>query len=307
MKTLVVVNPYASSGKAVRHYQGLTSELREAFGEYELIVSRTIDEVHQAVARVAEGGPWRVVVVGGDGTNHVVINALASYPNADVVFGGLPVGTGQDWARTLDVPGSLKERVRWLAEAHPIPCDLGRLSYTEKGQARERFFLNIASAGISGDVDERVNAARVKRPWTFLLATIGTLLWYQPEVMQIVVDGQTLYNGTCYILAVANGRYFGHGMMVAPHAEIDDGLFDIVIVEGMSRVEALQALPTIFSGEHIKRPDVHIGRGRRVEVHLPPEASPIIGLDMDGEYARGQDLTFEVLPGALKLLAHPTD
>jgi diacylglycerol kinase (ATP) len=305
MKTLVIVNPRASAGKAVRHYRELAPELGKAFGECEVVLTQTIEEVHRAVERVAMGGPWRVLAVGGDGTNHVVINALAQHLDADVVFGSLPVGTGQDWARTLTIPGDPAESARWLAEADPIRCDLGRLSYSEGGKPRERFFLNVASTGISSDIVMRVNAALLKGPWTFLLSTISTLLWYRPMPMRIVTDGQEVYEGDSYILAVATGRYFGHGMMVAPDAAIDDGLFDIIVVEGMSRIQALGALPTIFTGEHIKRPDVHVWRGRRVELHLPPEAPSTIDLEMDGEEACGQNLVFEALPGALRLLAHP--
>lgn len=305
MRTLVIVNPRAGGGRAVRRYNELASELKETFGECEAVFTQTIDEVHQAVARVAEGGSWRVLAVGGDGTNHVVVNALAPHRNADVVFGSLPIGTGQDWARTLGMPGESAESVRWLAEAQPIRCDLGRLTYVEEGKSHERFFLNVASTGISSEIVWRVNAARFKGPWTFLLSTISTLLWYRPMPMRIVVDGGVLYEGDCYILAVATGRYFGHGMMVAPDAEIDDGLFDIIIVEDMPRIQALGALPSIFTGKHIARPDVHVGRGRRVELHFPPKTPPILGLEMDGEEACGQNLVFEALPGALRLLAHP--
>jgi diacylglycerol kinase family enzyme len=181
---------------------------------------------------------------------------------------------------------------------------LGRLTFVEDGETRERYFLNIASTGISSEIVWRVNAARPKGPWTFLLSTVSTLLWYRPTPMRIVADGQEFYEGDSYILAVATGRYFGHGMMVAPDARIDDGVFDIIIVEGMPRIQALGALPSVFTGEHIARSDVHVGHGRRVEVHLPSETPSVIGLEMDGEEARGQNLVFEVLPGALNLLAH---
>jgi diacylglycerol kinase family enzyme len=93
-------------------------------------------------------------------------------------------------------------------------------------------------------------------------------------------------------------------MMIAPDAEIDDGLFDIIVVEGMPRVRALGALPSIFTGEHIKRSDVHVWRGRRVEVHLSPEASPAVGIELDGEETGGRNLVFEALPRALRVLAH---
>jgi diacylglycerol kinase (ATP) len=305
MKTLVIVNPRASAGKAVRHYRELAPELGRVFGECEAVFTQTIGEVHQAIDRVVEeGSPWRVLAVGGDGTNHVVVNALARHREADVIFGTLPVGTGQDWARTLGVPGAPVESVRWLARAQPIRCDLGRLRCIEVGEERERFFLNVASTGISSDIVMRVNAARLKGPWTFLLSTVGTLMWYRPTPMRIVADGQELYEGDSYILAVATGRYFGHGMMIAPDAEIDDGLFDIILVEGMPRIQALGALPSIFTGEHIKRSDVHVWRGRHVEVHLPPDTAPAVGMELDGEEARGQNLVFETLPGALRLLAH---
>src|SRR5699024_3582932 len=119
----------------------------------------------------------------------------------------------------------------------PTPTDIGLLTF----DGQREHFLNIASVGAGGEVATRVNRVRRRRPWTFLLSTVQTLLQHTPQRMQVMLDGVPWYDGRSYIVAVANGSTFGHGMKIAPQAEVRDGLFDVVLVEGVSRVKVLSA------------------------------------------------------------------
>jgi len=268
-------------------------------------VTQKPDEVAVHLDAAAKANIDRLVVIGGDGTNHVVLNALAKRPELQVTFGSIPVGTGHDFSRLLGVPSDPENAVDWLAKAKPKPCDLGRIEYLDMksgGKPSKRIFHNIASAGVSGEVDSRVNRARHRTSLTFLRATISTLLKYRPQRISVICDGKEFYSGASYLLAVANGQFFGRGMWIAPNALIDDGLFDVVLVEGMPRWRILLALGTVFSGKHIKRSDVHCTRAASVEVHS--EDKPL-GLDLDGEESLGQDLRFTVLPAAVNVLRAP--
>jgi diacylglycerol kinase family enzyme len=172
----------------------------------------------------------------------------------------------------------------------------------QEGKKASRTFLNIASAGVSGEVDARVNRSRRRTSLTFLRATIATLFQYRPQRITVNCDGKTFYSGSSYLVAVANGRCFGRGMWVAPQALINDGKFDVVLVEGMPRLRILAALRTVFNGQHLKRDDVHHLRASEVDVHS--ESGPL-SIDLDGEEAQGQDLHFTVQPGAIKVLVDP--
>jgi diacylglycerol kinase (ATP) len=305
---LIIVNPNAAGGKAERLFESIKDRLREALGELIVAVSRRPEDLAGHIDAAAAAGAERLIAVGGDGTNHAVVNALLNRPDAAAVplaFGSLPVGTGSDWARALGVPADLEVAVDWLARAQPTACDLGKVEYSDprqEGRRASRIFLNIASAGVSGEVDARVNRARRRTAATFLRATVATLLKYRPQPVVVDCDGDRFYEGSSYLLAVANGRFFGRGMWIAPHALINDRLFDVVLVEGMPRLRILLALQTVFSGRHLDRKDVHSTRAGSVQVHS--EKGPL-SLDLDGEEACGQDVQFTVLPQALRILLHP--
>ena len=301
-QTLIIVNPHAAGERAQEIFQKIKQKLKKAFGGLMIAITQKPDEVEQHLDAAAKAGIKRLIVIGGDGTNHAVLNALAKRPELKMTFGNIPVGTGRDFSRLLGAPSDPEQAVDWLANARPLLCDLGKVEYYDMksgGKPSLRIFHNIASAGIGGEVDSRVNRAKRRSSLIFLKATITTLLKYRPQRISVRCDGKDFYWGKSYLLAVANGQFFGRGMWIAPQAAIDDGLFDVVLVEGMPRRRILLALGTVFSGKHINRDDVHYGRAAKVEVHS--EEGPL-GLDLDGEEGLGQDLRFTILPSAVNIL-----
>ncbi len=305
MRTLILINPNAAGGRAGAAFKKVENRLVEVLGEFVVAVTQNPKDVVKHLDTVAAADISRLIAIGGDGTNHAVINALAKRPDLDLTFGSLPVGTGRDWARSLGIPSDPEAAVEWLARGQAVPCDFGKVEYidTRKGdQKASRTFLNIASAGVSGEVDARVNRSRHRTSLTFLGATVATLFQYKPQRITVNCDGKTFYSGSSYLVAVANGRCFGRGMWIAPQALINDGQFDVVLVEGMPRLRILAALRTVFSGQHLKRDDVH--HLRASEVHVHSEEGPL-NIDLDGEEDQGQDLRFTIQSRAIKVLVDP--
>ena len=301
MSTLIILNPHAGAGRAGKLWSQIEPLLWQELGSLVIAVTQHPEEVAQHLERARDSGLHRVIAIGGDGTNNALINELIRlnqrYPAEPLMtFGSIPVGTGQDWARTIGLPLKPREAVDWIKSAHPAPLDAGRL--TMAGQD-PRHFLNIASAGIGGLIAERVNRQTRRYPWSFHLTTLQGLLAFHPPQVKVKLDGKPWYEGTSFAVVVANGQSFGHGMRVAPHAVVDDGLFDVVLIEGMPRLEAAMALNTIYSGAHLKRSDVHSARAQTVEVE--GITGPLM-LELDGETAQGNQLRFEVLKGALSTL-----
>jgi YegS/Rv2252/BmrU family lipid kinase len=248
----------------------------------------------------------RLITLGGDGTNHFVLNALAERPQMKVAFGSIPLGTGHDWSRSLGMPEDPVKAVDWLAQARPVPCDLGKVEYLNMqtgAKPSTHIFLNIGSAGVSGEVDQRVNRTRRRSSLTFLWATIATLMKYRPQHVRAFCDGREFYSGSCALVVVANGQYFGHGMWIAPKALMNDGLFDVVLVEGISRPRILLAFRQVYRGTHLARKDVRYTRA--ASVRISSEDGPL-KLDFDGEGASGQDLHFSVMPKAVHVLLNPS-
>lgn len=299
-KTLIILNPHAGSGRAGKLWTEVEPLLWDLLGELVVAITQHPEEVALHLDKAYASGLTRVISIGGDGTNHALVNALADlnarHPDdPPMIYGNLPIGSGRDWARHQQIPLDIHQAARWIAEAKPQPTDIGLLTFNQK---REHF-LNIASAGLSGEVDRRVNSQPVRRPWTFLQATISSILQHQPQPMQVTLDGEEWYEGDAYLVAVANGSTFGHGMKIAPHAQTDDGLFDVVLVKGVSRPRILSALYRVYDGSHLTHPAVIYRRAQ--DVRILGLRAPL-SLDLDGEHASGSEMRFSIRPGLLRLL-----
>lgn len=298
-KTLIILNPHAGSGRAGRVWKELEPLLWELLGELVVAITQHTEEVASHLDKAYASGLTRVIAIGGDGTNHALVNALAELNarNPDgppMIYGNLPIGSGRDWARFKKVPLDIHMAAHWIANAQPHPTDVGVVSFGGK----QEYFLNIASAGLSGEVDRRVNAIKTRRPWTFLTSTVATILSYKPPPMQITLDGQPWYEGSTYVVAIANGSTFGHGMRIAPDAKTDDGLLDVVLVKGVSRPRILSALYKVYNGSHLTDSAVIHARAKMVQIQ-----GGMIPLDLDGEHASGQDMTFTLRSGLLHMLS----
>lgn len=298
-KTLIILNPHAGSGRAGRVWTELEPLLWKNLGELVVAITQRVEEVAQHLDKAYASGLTRVISIGGDGTNHALVNALADLNarNPDgpqMVYGNLPIGSGRDWARFKGIPFDIKQAAHWIAEAKPQATDIGLLTF----DGQREHFLNIASAGLSGEVDRRVNSIKTRHPWTFLQATVAGIMQHKPQPMQVALDGQIWYDGPAYLVAVANGTTFGHGMKIAPKAQTDDGLFDVILVKGAPRTTILSALLSVYYGGHLTHPCVRFSKAK--EVRLQGEA---VALDLDGEHATGHDMTFKLQPGLLQILS----
>lgn len=299
-KTLIVLNPHAGSGRAGKLWTQIEPLLWRELGELVVAVTQHPSELMPHLDKARASGLTTVIAIGGDGTNHTLVNELVKLNKAHpgeplMVFGSIPVGTGRDWARTFGIPMDPLKAVQWIKKATPTPVDIGQITT----EAIDFHFLNIASTGISGEIARRVNVLTRRWPWTFYQKTVEALLWYRPPHMRIRLDGEVWYDDKAWVVTVANGRNFGHGMLIAPEAQASDGLFDVVLIENMSRLEAIRALSTVYTGQHINRPDVHVKRARLVEVESAGGRLPI---ELDGEQSSGNHIRFEVLPGMLPML-----
>jgi YegS/Rv2252/BmrU family lipid kinase len=305
-KILIILNPHAGGGRAGRVWQELEPLLWQQLGELVIVVTQKPDEVALHLGKAHTNGIQRVIAIGGDGTNHALINGVIAlneqHPDTPpMIYGNIPVGTGRDWARGLNIPtGDVKAMASWIAQAQPRPTDIGMLTYN--GDSKREYFLNIASAGIGGDVSERVNRVTERKSWTFLRATLETLLTYSPQPIRVWLDGQEWYEGGAYIAAVANGSTFGHGMKIAPNAEIRDGLFEVILVKAISKLAIFTALKRVYDATHLTHPAVMSAQAREVKIERIGAPDPI-NLELDGEYNQGRDLRFTMRPGLLQILS----
>jgi len=300
-RTLVIANPASAAGRTRQALPRLEPKLRAAIGAYELVWTKGPRDAERLAREAVRAGVDRLVVAGGDGTAAEVVSGLMGASlGAYVEIAFLPLGTGADFHRTLDIPREPDEAIAALAPGKGRRIDVGCVRYVEEdGSERTSHFLNVASAGLSGVVTRRVRGSKaLGARLAFLFGTLAGLATFRPSSMRLRVDGAEVFEGGVALAAVANGRYFGGGMHVAPEARPDDGLLDLVVVPALPKHVLVTRLPRLYRGTHLAVPGVALFRGRRVE--LEPLGEPALG-EVDGEPIARLPMTVEVRPGALQV------
>lgn len=233
-----------------------------------------------------------LVVVGGDGTVNEVVNALAG-TGAEVAV--LPSGTGQDFGRTHGIPTSFDDAVQVVLDGSTRTIDLGRVDC----DGSSRFFANVGSVGMSGAVAHRANSMSKRlggRVIFFYALTREFLAWRNTEVIVRLADGVE-WKGPMHDVIVANGRWHGGGMQLAPEAAWDDGLFDVVLIGDITKLDFATTAPKLYSGRYLEHPKVEPLRSAAVEV----EAAQPLPIEVDGEPIGSTPARFEVVPGAIRV------
>jgi YegS/Rv2252/BmrU family lipid kinase len=306
----VILNPAAGGGRMHAHWPRLARAIEDRLGAFELTRTTREGEASGLARKLAERGARLVIAVGGDGTAGEVADGLIEAREAGAdspELAILPYGTGADFARNLDLGANAFDAVEKLASGTTRSIDAGRVSYvSDAGEARRRCFLNIASLGLSGPTDRAVNALKRRggrqSKFVYLYQSLKELLRYRLKDVRIVLDGESAIEAKIAVVAVANGRFFGGGMMIAPDAELDDGLFDVVVFRGTSKLKMIADMNLVYSGAHKRHKLVTIKRARSVVVEpLGGDAHDPVLLDIDGESPGRIPARFDILPAALRL------
>jgi len=227
-----------------------------------------------------------------------VVNGLAGTERAELAI--VPRGTGGDFVRTFGIPSKLDDAVRVALGGRTRTIDLGRGIYTtEDGGEEQSYFANIASAGMSGAVAKRTNEstrAPLGGKAAYLWSTVAVFARWKNAELHVDVDGEKR-SGPMFDVIVANGRYLAGGMKIAPDAEPDDGLFDVLLIGDVSKLDLATTMPKIYRGTHLPHPKAELLRGARVTV----EAARPLPVELDGEQPGTTPVRFDVVPKALRL------
>ena len=245
-----------------------------------------VDEARKA----AEAGEIPVVM-SGDGLVGQVGGILAE---TDATMGIIPGGRGNDFARVLGIPADPAGAVAVLADGNTKQIDVGVVN--------GRRFLCVASCGFDSDANRIANEARlVKGNLVYAYAAIRALIAWRPAKFTVVLDETKTIEFEGYSVAAGNSRAFGGGMFIAPHAELDDGMLDVVTVSDVSKFRYLKGLPMAFKGNHLENEEVTERRAATVEI----SADRDFAVYADGEHLTDLPATLGVLPSALRVVAPP--
>ncbi len=240
---------------------------------------------HLAKISVEKGAEY-LIAVGGDGTLNEVINGTMHCEEplrAKVKIGLLPSGTGNDFARTIGMKKSLKQLIDLILNDQIKPIDVGQISYISlDGLLKSRYFNNIADIGIGGEVVAAVNRSkkRLGATLTFFVYSAISFLTYRHRHVR-VQSQQVTWEGQVVSLSIANGKYFGSGLCIAPDAEVDDGFFSLVIVGNVSLFDFIRYMPCLRRGEHIVHKEVSYHKIETCQFDSLDKDCPI---DLDGEF-----------------------
>lgn len=303
MKTLFIVNPKSGRGKPAKRWPQISAIFRAANWEFEHVFTQQRGEAAEITRQAAQAGCELIVPVGGDGTIHEVVNGLflnGKPVNLQTALGLIPSGTGNDLVRVLGLPRETLAAARHLsASKQSRLIDLGEATVTRDGKTERHLFTNDADLGFAAKVVERLERggkfSRGTAP--YFIALLRTALEHHNQPMQLRLDASVLEEKLTTVL-ICNGQSTGGGMMVAPHAIVDDGLFDVVIVHALSRGEIFWHAPKIYGGTHLKMPQVSVPRARAISI-TSPERVPIV---TDGELVGETPASFRVLPAALRVM-----
>lgn len=307
VRCTVIVNPQAGSGQAGRLETQIRRELEAAGITYVWAPTRGPRDASELSRRARLEQVDVIVVVGGDGTvNEVVHGFLDSDGRAcpGPALCLIPAGTGGDFRKTFDWDNSVSSGVERLRRNRKRPLDLGLVELTRlDGSLERRAFANILSFGVGGLTDQLVNAGPkwIGGKAAFFWGALRATLAYRPTPVELRVDDEEWLAGAILNVAIANGRYFGGGMHVAPAADPSDGVFDLVAITDRTKFEGIALAPRLYQGTHMGQPGVVHGRGRRIEARATRPSAEVL-IDLDGEMPGKLPLTVEIAPNALSIL-----
>lgn len=289
---VVILNPTAGRYFARRHQETLQQILEQVCSRagcsWRVEWTNAPGHAIQLARRAAETGAQIVVAAGGDGTCNEVANGLLG---TSARMGVIPLGTGNDFARHVGIPGDLRQAVETLVR--------GRAKRIDLGMVNGRYFVNIAGCGLDAAVAQRVNQGfrYLRGTAAYVAALLQTLYTFRPTQMRVTVDGQR-WEERAFLCTVANTDSYGGGMRIAPDASVEDGLLDVCVAGAVSKLELLWVFPRVYRGAHVTHPRFYLWKGRYVQV----ETDPPVPVLVDGDVLGSTPAVFTVHAQALEVV-----
>lgn len=290
MKPYIIINPAAGS---VTDLDALLGQLRR-LNPAQLRVTRVVGDAEKFARAAIRNRYECIVAAGGDGTLNEVINGIARRAK-DVCVGVVPLGTGNDFSRALNLPLTIEENIDILLSQKTRAIDLVRVK-----SDRTRFFVNVSAGGFSGLVDEKLTPD-IKRTWgplAYLRSAAAALPKLQAYHTKVVFDKDETLSMDLYNVVISNGRFVAGGLPVAPEADPGDGWLDVILIPKRSVPEmALLAAETVL-GRHLSSNAIIFRRAKTIAVR----SQPGMWFNVDGELVGNAPAVFQIVPGALNFV-----
>ncbi len=309
----VILNPRAGNGLAAKKKKAIERHLQKHRFDYQLVETQHPMHASELVRQGIESGFRQIMGVGGDGTNHEIVNGIMQQqllPPTDLVYTLLAVGTGNDWIKTHGIPASWKNWIPRIARGKAIYHDVGLLTYQQEGETVERYFANVAGLAYDAYVVRKKEASSgVWFPKMYYLwMVVRCLFEYRLRKATVSFGDQKKASNSAlhkitdhfYTINIGIGRYSGGGMQLVPHADPTSGQLALTVAGPVQKMDVLLYTPSIFAGTLHRHPKVNIYHTQKIEIKSEEE-NPTL-LEADGEFLGHTPVTCCVLPQALKVL-----
>lgn len=291
---LFIVNPVAGKNKGNKLIPMIKAFCLEQKIQFKIIKTEKYGGATAVINRYIKENYDVYIAVGGDGTVNEVANGMVG---SDKVLAIIPCGTGNDFAKTLGLPRDPMEALKLIFNGTPQLIDIGSVN--------NQCFINIASIGLDAEIADYTNKIKrwFKGAYAYVIALIKVLINFKPMLIKFNEEGKS-YSKKIMLVAICNGRYYGGGMKIAPHALLTDGCFDVCVIEKMSRLKLLFLFPSVFKGKHSRIKHVKIHRTRAITI----EGEGPLKINLDGEIIKlksikgGHKASFEIVNTKLKVM-----
>jgi YegS/Rv2252/BmrU family lipid kinase len=290
MKHIFIINPVAGKGKALEVIPYIKEYFTHNPEDYEIKLTDYQGHATQIARQYAQQDACRIYSVGGDGTVNEIANGIAG---TNAILGVIPAGSGNDFIRSINVNGDVRDIIAGTIEGGVRRIDLARIN--------DKFFINIASIGFDAEVV--YNAMKFKKvplvsgSLAYILSIVYTVIQKKICKVSIEIDGK-YYEKKLLLAAIANGRFYGGGMLPVPDAQLEDGLFDVCLVSKIGRLKILRLFPKYMKGEHGDMEEVSFIKASNITISSKEDMC----VNIDGEIITSKKVNFEILKQAIKVI-----
>ena len=299
MKSRLIVNPVSGAESGPSYLAVINDRLREHVGTMDIVMTIAEGDAARAAADAVRDGYDHLFVAGGDGTLNEAVNGVGATPGGfqAVTFAIIPLGTGNDFATALGIPSDVEAAVAAIVAGRAVAVDVGRLN--------ERYFINVSAGGFIAEVSDAVDPKlkTLAGKLAYLIGGAQVLFSHEPVAARVRTSSGRDIEATLTIFAVCNSRLIGGGRLIAPDASIEDGLFDVCLIEDMPTIEFLALLRRVASGEHVGDDRVAYFRTADLELTFARPTK----VNTDGEVLEATSCSYQLLPGALRMIAPGRD
>lgn len=305
---LIIYNPVSGGGKAKKDKARILKILEDYHIRYQIAVTEEVGHAEKLTRTAIENGQLKIMGIGGDGTVNEIINGIFGQDkvkSTDVAFSFIPVGTGNDWIRTIGIPADYAGAAKTIKTGNYFYQDVGVVTYYDDGVQKKRYFVNIAGMGYDAVVASAANrkrkGGRKMGKSTYLIQLFKCLMGYKMTKVTVSIDGgKETITDSMFSLNVGICKYNGNGMMQVPHAIPDDGIMDLTLFHKVTKMQVMQNTKNLYDGSFVSKDFVSTHSASQ---SIRIDSEPPVLLETDGESMGYSPFEFTLIHRGLKLIS----